>query len=107
MQYAFVLGREPAISTAELIAALNAADAGFDAKTSVFTPAVMIATVEKQLDADFFHRLGGSIKMARDMGLIAYGSPTRSSPIATGSAEETRSVLREAWAYMLYLFARE
>ena len=65
MQYAFVLGREPAISTAELIAALNAADAGFDAKTSVFTPAVMIATVEKQLDADFFHRLGGSIKMAR------------------------------------------
>jgi len=65
MQYAFVLGREPAISTAELIAALNAADAGFDAKASVFTPAVMIATVEKQLDADFFHRLGGSIKMAR------------------------------------------
>jgi len=65
MQYAFVLGREPAISTAELISALNAADAGFDAKTSVFTPAVMIATVEKQLDAEFFHRLGGSIKMAR------------------------------------------
>ena len=65
MQYAFVLGREPAISTAELIAALNAADAGFDAKTSIFTPAVMIATVEKQLDAEFFHRLGGSIKMAR------------------------------------------
>jgi hypothetical protein len=48
-----------------------------------------------------------SIKMARDLGLIAYGSPTRSSPIATGSAEETRSVLREAWAYMVYLFARE
>ena len=65
MQFAFVLGREPAISTAELISALNAADAGFDAKTSVFTPAVMIATVEKQLDAEFFHRLGGSIKMAR------------------------------------------
>lgn len=65
MQYAFVLGREPAISTAELISALNAAGAGFDAKTSIFTPSVMIATVEKQLDADFFHRLGGSIKMAR------------------------------------------
>jgi len=65
MQYAFVLGREPAISTAELISALNAADADFDAKTSVFTPSVMIATVGKQLDADFFHRLGGSIKMAR------------------------------------------
>ena len=65
MQYAFVLGREPAISTAELISALNAADADFDAKTSVFTPSVMIATVGKQLDAGFFHRLGGSIKMAR------------------------------------------
>jgi uncharacterized SAM-binding protein YcdF (DUF218 family) len=58
------------------------------------------------LVSDPFHMLR-SIKMARDMGLIAYGSPTRSSPIATGSAEETRSVLREAWAYMLYLFARE
>jgi hypothetical protein len=48
-----------------------------------------------------------SIKMARDLGLIAYGSPTRSSPIAAGSAEEVRSVLREAWGYMVYLFARE
>jgi len=65
MQYAFVLGREPAISTAELIATLNAEDVDFDVKESVFTPAVMIATVGKQLDADFFHRLGGSIKMAR------------------------------------------
>ncbi len=58
------------------------------------------------LVSDPFHMLR-SIKMARDLGLIAYGSPTRSSPIATGSAEEMRSVLREAWAYMLYLFARE
>jgi uncharacterized SAM-binding protein YcdF (DUF218 family) len=58
------------------------------------------------LVSDPFHMLR-SIKMARDLGLIAYGSPTRSSPIAAGSAEEMRSVLREAWAYMLYLFARE
>lgn len=65
MQYAFVLGREAALSTAELIAVLNAAGAGFDAKTSVFSPAVMIATVEKELDETFFRRLGGSIKMAR------------------------------------------
>jgi uncharacterized SAM-binding protein YcdF (DUF218 family) len=57
------------------------------------------------LVSDPFHMLR-SIKMARDLGLIAYGSPTRSSPIATGSAEETRSVLREAWAYLVYLFAR-
>jgi uncharacterized SAM-binding protein YcdF (DUF218 family) len=58
------------------------------------------------LVSDPFHMLR-SIKMARDLGLIAYGSPTRSSPIAAGSAEETRYVLREAWAYMVYLFARE
>jgi uncharacterized SAM-binding protein YcdF (DUF218 family) len=58
------------------------------------------------LVSDPFHMLR-SIKMARDLGLIAYGSPTRSSPIAAGSAEEARSVLREAWAYMVYLFARE
>jgi uncharacterized SAM-binding protein YcdF (DUF218 family) len=57
------------------------------------------------LVSDPFHMLR-SIKMARDLGLIAYGSPTRSSPIAAGSAEETRSVLREAWAYLVYLFAR-
>jgi uncharacterized SAM-binding protein YcdF (DUF218 family) len=57
------------------------------------------------LVSDPFHMLR-SIKMARDLGLIAYGSPTRSSPIAAGSAEETRSVLREAWAYLLYLFVR-
>ena len=58
------------------------------------------------LVSDPFHMLR-SIKMARDLGLIAYGSPTRSSPIVTGSAEEIRSVLREAWAYLVYLFARE
>ena len=58
------------------------------------------------LVSDPFHMLR-SIKMARDLGLIAYGSPTRSSPIAAGSAEETRYILREAWAYMVYLFARE
>lgn len=65
MQYAFILGREPAISTAEIIAVLNAAGVGFDVKESFFSTTVMIATVEKQLDADLFHRLGGSIKMAR------------------------------------------
>jgi uncharacterized SAM-binding protein YcdF (DUF218 family) len=58
------------------------------------------------LVSDPFHMLR-SIKMARDLGLIAYGSPTPSSPIAAGSAEETRYILREAWAYMVYLFARE
>ena len=58
------------------------------------------------LVSDPFHMLR-SIKMARDLGLIAYGSPTRSSPITAGSAEEIRYILREVWAYMVYLFARE
>ena len=58
------------------------------------------------LVSDPFHMLR-SIKMARDLGLIAYGSPTRTSPISAGSAEETRYVVREAWAYLVYLFARE
>jgi uncharacterized SAM-binding protein YcdF (DUF218 family) len=58
------------------------------------------------LVSDPFHMLR-SIKMARDLGLIAYGSPTRTSPISSGSAEETRYVLREAWAYLVYLFARQ
>jgi uncharacterized SAM-binding protein YcdF (DUF218 family) len=57
------------------------------------------------LVSDPFHMLR-SIKMARDLGLIAYGSPTRTSPIAAGSAEEARYVLREAWAYLVYLFMR-
>jgi uncharacterized SAM-binding protein YcdF (DUF218 family) len=58
------------------------------------------------LVSDPFHMLR-SIKMARDLGLIAYGSPTRSSPIAAGSAEEARYIVREAWAYMVYLFVRQ
>ncbi|HEU5098627.1 MAG TPA: YdcF family protein, partial [Roseiflexaceae bacterium] len=58
------------------------------------------------LVSDPFHMLR-SIKMARDLGLIAYGSPTRTSPIATGSAEEARYVLREAWADLVYLFVHQ
>ncbi|HJZ46028.1 MAG TPA: YdcF family protein [Roseiflexaceae bacterium] len=58
------------------------------------------------LVSDPFHMLR-SIKMARDLGLIAYGSPTRTSPISVGSAEEMRYVLREAWAYLVYLFMRQ
>jgi uncharacterized SAM-binding protein YcdF (DUF218 family) len=58
------------------------------------------------LVSDPFHMLR-SIKMARDLGLIAYGSPTRTSPIAAGSGEEIRYVVREAWAYLVYLFARQ
>jgi hypothetical protein len=48
-----------------------------------------------------------SLKMAHDLGLSAYGSPTRSSPISGNRAEETRFVVREIWAYLVYLFARQ
>jgi uncharacterized SAM-binding protein YcdF (DUF218 family) len=57
------------------------------------------------LVSDPFHMLR-SLKMARDLGLSAYGSPTRTSPISGNRAEEARYVVRETWAYLLYLFAR-
>jgi uncharacterized SAM-binding protein YcdF (DUF218 family) len=58
------------------------------------------------LVSDPFHMLR-SLKMAHDLGLSAYGSPTRSSPISGNRAEETRFVVREIWAYLVYLFARQ
>ena len=57
------------------------------------------------LVSDPFHMLR-SLKMARDLGLSAYGSPTRSSPISGNRAEEAHYVVREIWAYLVYLFAR-
>ena len=47
-----------------------------------------------------------ALKMARDLGLIAYGSPTRTSPISASRWQEARYVVREAWAYLVYLFFR-
>jgi uncharacterized SAM-binding protein YcdF (DUF218 family) len=58
------------------------------------------------LVSDPFHMLR-SLKMARDLGLVAYGSPTRSSPISGNTAEEVRYALREGWAYLVYLFTRQ
>jgi uncharacterized SAM-binding protein YcdF (DUF218 family) len=57
------------------------------------------------LVSDSFHMLR-SLKMARDLKLVAYGSPTRTSPIAGNPAEEARYVVRETWAYLVYVFAR-
>ena len=58
------------------------------------------------LVSDPFHMLR-ALKMTRDLGLIAYGSPTRTSPISDSRAQQARYVVREAWAYLLYLFARQ
>jgi hypothetical protein len=44
--------------------------------------------------------------MARDLGLVAYGSPTRTSPISDNRTAELRYVVRESWAYVVYLFVR-
>lgn len=57
------------------------------------------------LVSDPFHMLR-SLKMAHDLGLAAYGSPTRTSPISGNLVEESRYVVREAWAYLVYLFLR-
>jgi uncharacterized SAM-binding protein YcdF (DUF218 family) len=56
--------------------------------------------------SDRFHMLR-ALKMARDLGLAAYGSPAQTSPIAAYPLEQARYVVREAWAYLAYLFARE
>ena len=58
------------------------------------------------LVSDPFHMLR-SLKMARDLGLVAYGSPTRTSPISGNKLKEAGYVVREAWAYTVYLFARQ
>ena len=47
-----------------------------------------------------------SLKMTRDLGLIAYGSPSRAAAAAGARWQEAGVILREAWAYLLYLFVR-
>jgi len=58
------------------------------------------------LVSDPFHMLR-ALKMARDLDLIAYGSPTRTSPVSRSRWLEARYVVREAWAYLVYLFFRQ
>jgi uncharacterized SAM-binding protein YcdF (DUF218 family) len=58
------------------------------------------------LVSDRFHMLR-SLKMTRDLGLIAYGSPTRISPISGNRWQQARYVVSEAWAYLVYLFFRQ
>lgn len=58
------------------------------------------------LVSDSFHMLRG-LKMARDLHLNARGSPTRTSPIARNRSEEAGYILREAWAYVVYVMFRQ
>lgn len=68
MKYAFVLGREPALSTSEILARLKAEDLTLDPRSCVFSPSVLIVEVERELQPDFFYRLGGSLKFAEVLG---------------------------------------
>ncbi|HEU5013730.1 MAG TPA: YdcF family protein [Roseiflexaceae bacterium] len=57
------------------------------------------------LVSDAYHMLR-SLKMAHDLGLNAYASPIRPAN-GIESLDEAMHVLREAGAYLLYVFARE
>ncbi len=58
------------------------------------------------LVSDPFHMLR-ALKMTHDLGLSARGSPTRTSPISRNRLEEASSILRESWAYLVYVFGRQ
>ncbi|HWQ11819.1 MAG TPA: YdcF family protein [Roseiflexaceae bacterium] len=47
-----------------------------------------------------------ALKMARDLGLAAYGSPTFTSPATRSFTAELAYVARETWAYVVYIFAQ-
>ncbi|MFO7171216.1 MAG: YdcF family protein [Chloroflexota bacterium] len=47
-----------------------------------------------------------SLKMARDLGMVAYGSPAYNSPATRRFSTELGYVASEAWAYTTYLFFR-
>ena len=48
-----------------------------------------------------------SLKMAGDLGLTAYASPTTTSPISQRPVEEWLYMFREAVAYTSYLFTNQ
>ena len=68
MKYAFILGREAALSTAEIIARFQTEGIEFDQKGSVFSKSVFIAELDKEIGPEFFHTLGGSIKLVKITG---------------------------------------
>ena len=83
-----------------------------EGRTTSESFATVAEIMEKQklkraiLVSDPFHMLR-SLKMARDLGITAYSSPTRTSPISGSPSAEAGYVLRESWAYLVYLFARQ
>jgi len=68
MKYAFILGREPALSTAEIIACLKSEGLNPDPRACLYSPTVLIVEVEQELKPEFFFNLGGSLKFAEVLG---------------------------------------
>jgi uncharacterized SAM-binding protein YcdF (DUF218 family) len=114
------LGRGDTISEAEAGAAYLVANGVPPAHilqetvgTSTFQSlqgAVALATINTiqtvLIVSDPFHMLR-SLKMAGDLGLIAYASPTTTSPISQRPVEEWLYMFREAVAYTSYLFTNQ
>lgn len=61
--YAFVLGREAALSTAEILALFKAENIEYDKSSFSISQEVLLLQVTQELRPELFHRLGGSIKM--------------------------------------------
>lgn len=57
------------------------------------------------LVSDPFHMMR-ILKMAKDMGIEAYGSPTKTSPISKNKRVEFRHMLAESVLYMEYLLSK-
>jgi len=65
MTYAFILGREAALSTAEILALLKAEGIEHDKTSFSISQEVLLLQVTAELTPEFFHRLGGSIKLIK------------------------------------------
>lgn len=62
MRYAFILGRESALSTAEILSRLTAEGFAYNRDKCIYSREALIVETDKAIDVDFFHGLGGSIK---------------------------------------------
>lgn len=61
-RYAFILGREPALSTAEVLSRLTAEGFAYDKADCWFSEEVLVVATDKEIPKETFHALGGSIK---------------------------------------------
>jgi tRNA G10 N-methylase Trm11 len=62
MKYAFILGREAALSTTEILSRLTAEGFEYNRDKCLYSREALIVETDKAIDVDFFHGLGGCIK---------------------------------------------